>query len=249
MSTPEEQAPTTARQELWEGARSMTPFLLSAIPMGLIGGVLGVTSGLSAWSTLGLAMAVNSGTAQFVGIALIEDGAGAPTIILTTLILALRMVIYSTVLTPHVKEVPQRWRVLLGFGLIDVVFFVGLEKLKNGTITRRKHLYFIGASAAMYTTWMVSTVVGTALGSAIPDLAAMGLDFPMTAMFVAMLAASLANWRVIAVVVTAGLTVMLARGLPYNLGIVLAALVGAAVGTACEQVEKRVARKTEEVEA
>ncbi|WP_433260189.1 AzlC family ABC transporter permease [Actinosynnema sp. CS-041913] len=248
MGTPDEQASTTVRQELWEGVRSMAPFLLSAIPLGIVGGVLGLTSGLSAWSTLGLAMAVNSGTAQFVGIALIADGAGWPTIILTTLILGLRMLIYSTILTPHVRDVPHRWRVLLGFGLIDVIFFVGLEKLKNGTITRRKHLYFIGASAAMYTTWMASTVVGTTLGSAIPDLAGLGLDFPMTAMFVAMLAASLANWRVIAVVVTAGLTVLLARGLPYNLGVVLAAVVGAAVGTACERIEQRLRRTSEEVE-
>ncbi|MFG2523018.1 AzlC family ABC transporter permease [Streptomyces sp. NPDC048527] len=227
----------------------MTPFLASAIPMGIAGGVLGLSSGLSAWSTMGLAMAVNSGTAQFVGFALLADGAGWLTIILTTLILGLRMLIYSTILVPHVKEVPQRWRVLLGFGLIDAVFFVAIERLKKGELAQRKHLYFLGASGVMYTTWMLSTVVGMILGSAVPDVQKLGLDFPMTAMFIAMLATGLANWRVAAVICSAGLTVMLAHGLPYNLGIVLATVVGAGVGTACEYaVKSRTAEGTVEAD-
>ncbi|MEU1012594.1 AzlC family ABC transporter permease [Streptomyces sp. NPDC005890] len=216
----------------------MTPFLASAVPMGIVGGVLGLSSGLSAWAALGMAMAVNSGTAQFVGYALIAHGAGWVTIILTTLILGLRLLIYSTILGPHVKEVPQRWRVLLGFGLIDAVFFVVIEKLKKGELTRGKHLYFLGASGAMYITWMSCTAIGLALGSAVPDLGKLGLDFPMTAMFVAMLAAGLTNWRVAAVICTAGLTVMLTQALPYNLGVVVATVVGAGVGTACEYLSK-----------
>ncbi|BAC70907.1 hypothetical protein SAVERM_3196 [Streptomyces avermitilis MA-4680 = NBRC 14893] len=221
------------------GAMSMLPFLASAIPMGLAGGILGPANGLSGWATLGLAMAVNSGTAQFIGFALIAGHSGALTILLTTLILGLRMLIYSAILVPHVREVPQRWRVLLGFGLIDAVFFVAIERLKKGELTERKHLFFLGASGVMYVTWMLCTLVGMALGSAVPDLADLGLDFPMTAMFVAMLAGSLANWRVGAAIVTAGLTVVLGHGLPYNLGVVLATVVGATVGTVCEYLEKR----------
>ncbi len=127
---------------------SMLPFLASAIPMGLAGGILGPANGLSGWATLGLAMAVNSGTAQFIGFALIAGHSGALTILLTTLILGLRMLIYSAILVPHVREVPQRWRVLLGFGLIDAVFFVAIERLKKGELTERKHLFFLGASGS-----------------------------------------------------------------------------------------------------
>jgi predicted branched-subunit amino acid permease len=217
----------------------MVPFLASAAPLGVVGGVLGLTSGLSGWSTLGLAMAVNSGTAQFVGFALIKDGASWFTILLTTLILGLRMLIYSTILVPHLREVPRRWQLLLGFGLIDAVFFVAIERLKKGELTERKHLFFLGASGIMYTTWMVSTAVGVGLGSAVPDMQGLGLDFPMTAMFAAMLATGLANWRVGAVIGSAGLTVMLARGLPDNLGIVLATAVGALVGTAGDYAVKK----------
>ncbi|GAA3660698.1 hypothetical protein GCM10022224_025110 [Nonomuraea antimicrobica] len=231
---PETVTPPTPRQQFLAGARSTMPFLASAIPMGIAGGVLGLSSGLSEFATLGLAMAVNSGTAQFVGFALIADGASVPAIILTTLILGLRMLLYSTILIPYVKEVPQRWRVVLGFGLIDEVFFVAIDRLRNGRLTHHKHLFFLGASATLYVTWMLCTVIGMSLGSAVPDVTKLGLDFPVTAMFVAMLAIGLVNWRVAAAICSAGVTALLAQGLPYNLGVVLAAVVGAVVGTACE---------------
>jgi 4-azaleucine resistance transporter AzlC len=233
---------TTARRDFLEGVKSTAPFLASAIPMGVVGGVLGVASGLSAWSTLALAMALNSGAAQFVGFALIKDGAAATTILLTTLILALRMLIYSTIVTPHLREVPHRWRLLVGFGLIDEVFFVAHRRLKSGTMPPRRHLYFVGASACLYVSWMTATVAGALLGAAVPDLAGMGLDFPITAMFIAMLVADLRSWRVATVITAAGVTAMLARGLPNNLGIILAAVVGALAGAVCEDVMRRVAR-------
>jgi predicted branched-subunit amino acid permease len=185
-------------------------------------------------------MAVNSGTAQFVGFALIADGASWPAIILTTFILGLRMLLYSTTLIPYVKEVPQRWRVVLGFGLIDEVFFVAMERLRKGELTHSKHLFFLGASGLLYVTWMLSTVVGMSLGSTVaPDVEKLGLDFPVTAMFVAMLAIGLANWRVSTAICSAGVTAMLAQGLPYNLGVVLAAVVGAVVGAGCEWATKK----------
>ncbi|MGN9844404.1 AzlC family ABC transporter permease [Nonomuraea sp. H19] len=238
MSTaPPSEALTPSRQFL-AGARSTMPFLASAIPMGIAGGVLGLSSGLSEFETLALAMAVNSGTAQFVGFALIADGTSWPAIVLTTAILGLRMLLYSTILIPYVKEVPQRWRVVLGFGLIDEVFFVAIERLRKGELTHSKHLFFLGASAMLYVTWMLSTVVGMSLGSAVPDVEKLGLDFPVVGMFVAMLAIGLVNWRVGAAICSAGVTVMVAQGLPYNLGVVLAAVVGAAVGAGCERWTK-----------
>ncbi|MEV0345327.1 AzlC family ABC transporter permease [Nonomuraea sp. NPDC050680] len=237
-NTPQAVTPLTPGQQYLAGARSMVPFLASAIPMGIAGGVLGLSSGLSGWATLGLAMAVNSGTAQFVGFALIAGGTGWAAIILTTLILGLRMLLYSTILIPYIKEVPQRWRVLLGFGLIDEVFFVAIERLRKGELTHNKHMFFLGASSLLYVTWMLCTAVGMSLGSAVPDVRGLGLDFPVTAMFIAMLAIGLANWRVAAAICAAGVTVMLARDLPYNLGVVLAAVVGAVVGAACEYAAK-----------
>ncbi|MGY3519134.1 AzlC family ABC transporter permease [Micromonospora sp. PTRAS2] len=231
--------PATPRGEFVAGARSMVPFLLSAFPLGVIGGTLGLASGLSYLETFGLAMVVNSGTAQFIGFKLIAEGAAWPVIVLTTLILSLRMLIYSTLLAPHVRELPQRWRLLLGFGLIDAVFFVAFDRMKGGEPARRKSMFYFGASAVMYVNWAVATVVGMVAGHLLPERWRAGLDFPMTAVFLVVLAGALAGWKIWSAAVSAGALAMLFLGLPYNLGLIVAALGGACVGMACERIERR----------
>ncbi|WP_343448276.1 AzlC family ABC transporter permease [Micromonospora oryzae] len=231
--------PATPRGEFVAGARSMVPFLLSAFPLGVIGGTLGLASGLSYLETFGLAMVVNSGTAQFIGFKLIAEGAAWPVIVLTTLILSLRMLIYSTLLAPHVRELPQRWRLLLGFGLIDAVFFVAFDRMKGGEPARRKSMFYFGASAVMYVNWAVATVVGMVAGHLLPEQWRAGLDFPMTAVFLVVLAGALAGWKIWSAAVSAGALAMLFLGLPYNLGLIVAALGGACVGMACERIERR----------
>ena len=226
----------TARTRYVEGVRSVLPFLLSVIPMAVVGGALGVTSGLSPLETVGLAMAANSGTAQFVAFSLLAQGAGAVTVFLTTLVLGLRMLIYSTVLRKYLIDVPRGWKVVVAFGLIDAVFFVAIDRLKNGTLNSHTHWFFIGASSVMYATWMVCTSAGALMGALIPDPQAMGLDFPMTAMFLAMLALMVDSRKIATVVAAAGMTTMAFQWLPYNLGIIVALAAGIAAGAAWDAV-------------
>ncbi|KAB1132490.1 branched-chain amino acid ABC transporter permease [Micromonospora sp. AMSO12t] len=220
-----DRTPTT-RDEFVAGARSMVPFLLSAFPLGVIGGTLGLAAGLSYLETFGLAMVVNSGTAQFIGFKLISEGAAWPVIVLTTLILSLRMLIYSTLLAPHVRELPQRWRLLLGFGLIDAVFFVAFDRIKGDEPARRKSMFYFGASAVMYVNWAIATVVGMIAGHLLPERLRSGLDFPMTAVFLVVLASALVGWKVWTAAVSAGALALLLLGLPYNLGLIVAAFGG-----------------------
>ena len=232
------------RAQCISGIRAMTPFLISAFPLGLIGGAFGMTSGLGALNTLALAMIVNSGTVQFVGIRLIQEGASAAVILLTALVLSLRLVIYSTMLRSHTRELSQRWRVLLGFGLIDAVFFVVIERFKKAEVGWQ--WFFFGASAAMYVNWIVATVIGIVIGGQLPDLIQHGLDFPMTAVFAAMLASSLVNWKVWLIVLSAGICALIANPLPYNTGLIVATGVGTLVGGLCDWAEKRFATRREE---
>ncbi|GAB3274758.1 AzlC family ABC transporter permease [Kineosporia babensis] len=220
----------TAKDRYLEGARAMLPFLVSIIPMSLAGGALGPASGLSALETLGLAMAANSGTAQFVAFSLVLQGASLVTLFLTTLVLGLRMLIYATVLREHFEDVPRGLKALVAFGLIDAIFFAAIDKLRDGTLNSHKHWYFLGASSLMYGVWMTCTAIGAVLGSLVPDLRSRGLDFPMAAMFVAMLVLSVTSRKLLAIAVVSGITVLAAATLPYNLGIVVAVVAGVATG-------------------
>ncbi|MEU3756575.1 AzlC family ABC transporter permease [Streptomyces olivoreticuli] len=235
----------THRAEFWAGARAMTPFMIGAFPMGIIAGAAGIAGGIGWAGTVAMAAAVNSGTAMLAGQQLLRDGVGWPIILLTTLVLSLRMMIYAIMLRPHMRDLPQRWRALLAFGLVDAVFFVVVDKFKTLTGIRDRQWYFLGASMAMFTNWITSLVLGMILGSAVPDIASQGLEFPMTAIFVAMMAGAMVNWKVWAAVLGAGALALAAHPLPYNLGLVVATLGGAAIGAGCDAWEKKRAKSTE----
>lgn len=238
-ATDEESTTATPMGSYLAGARAMTPFLLSSVPVGIIGGVLGRSSGLSYPSVMALAAAVNSATVQFIGLKLIQQGAHWPVILFTALIVSLRMLIYSTLLAPQLTELSPRWRLILGFGLIDAVFFAVRDRFTDAGSARAASRFYLGASAAMYVVWMISTAIGMAAERALPDLASLGLDFPMTAVFLTVLAASLTNWKVWAAVCAAAATAMLGLTLPYNLSLIVGAFSGAAVGAGCELLERR----------
>ncbi|MBZ9752277.1 AzlC family ABC transporter permease [Deinococcus sp. HMF7604] len=230
----------TPRAALRQGVRAMSPFLVSAFPMGLIAGAFGVTSGLHPLETFGLAALTNSGTVQFIGIALLRDGSTVTAILLTSLIVSLRMLIYAVMLRPHTQGLSPRWRALLAFGLIDAVFFTVMERFKTPEGQQPSWpWFFVGASSVMYVNWLAATVVGMLIGEALPDLIKHGLDFPMTAIFAAMLASTLGHWRAWTAAATGGLVALLTHTLPYNLGLIAGILVGALVGVLCEQIEQR----------
>lgn len=218
------------------GMRDMMPFLLSGAPLAVIGGAYGASSGLGWAKTMLLAMCVNSGTVQFVGTRLLNEGATTTTLCLTTLVLCLRLVFYSTILRPHARKLPLRWQVLLGFGLIDAIFFVTRKRIEEGRVAGWQW-HYLGGTGLMYLVWMGATLAGIAVGATLSHYVSTGMDFPMTALFAAMLGTTLADWRVgIAVVAAGGLSVALA-GLPYGVGVIIAALAGAAAGFAARQLQ------------
>ncbi|WP_327129718.1 AzlC family ABC transporter permease [Streptomyces sp. NBC_01727] len=232
-------ADSSQRSEFWAGCRAMTPFMIAAFPMGIIAGAAGIAGGVGWAGTIGMAAAVNSGTAMLAALQLLRDGAAWPVILLTTLVLSLRMMIYAIMLRPHLKDIPQRWRALLAFGLVDAVFFIVHDRFKKATSVKDRQWYFLGASVAMFVNWISSLVLGMALGSVVPDIASEGLEFPMTAIFIAMMAGALVNWKVWTSVMGAGSLALLAHPLPYNLGIAVATLGGAVIGASCEFWEEK----------
>jgi predicted branched-subunit amino acid permease len=227
------------KAECLRGMKVMTPFLLSAIPQAMIGGAYGISSGLSHMETLSLAMIVNSGMVQFVGIKLFQEGVGYGIILLTSLILSMRLIFYSTVLRPYMRKLSPRWRIILGFGLIDVVYFIVIDRLKKSkTEFPGWQWYYLSSSALMYVSWMSATVFGMLIGSSLPDFMSYGFDFPVTAYFAAILASTLINWKICVTVVIAAVLILATHTLPYGMGLIVATLGGTISGYLCEQLEK-----------
>lgn len=214
--------------------------LVGAAPFGVIFGALAIGSGLPVWLTLAMSAFVFGGSSQFVAVSLIGGGAALPVIWLTTFVVNLRHALYSATLLPHARTLPPRWRWALAFWLTDETFAVVENQLRHHTSTQEAAHYWLGSSLAMYFNWQVWTIVGVVLGQSVPGLAALGLDFAMVATFAAIVALQLRNRPILFAALVAGAVALLARGLPYKMGLMLAAIAGVAAGVAMEAWAQRV---------
>lgn len=225
----------------WAGARDTFPMMVGAAPFGVIFGTLAIASGIPVWATLALSLVVFAGSSQFVAVSLIGSGAALPVLWLTTFVVNLRHALYSATLLPYARHLPARWRWALAFWLTDETFAVVENQLRHHSGERDGAHYWLGSSLAMYLNWQLWTVAGVVVGSNVPGLAELGLDFAMVATFAAIVAPQLRKRPVLVAALVAGTVAMLARSLPYKLGLMLAAGAGVAAGMLAEDQARRAA--------
>lgn len=221
------------------GARDTFPMLVGAAPFGVIFGTLAMASGLPVWLTMGMSALVFGGSSQFVAVSLIGSGTALPVIWLTTFVVNLRHALYSASLLPYARTLPTRWRWALAFWLTDETFAVVENQLRHHADVKDGAWYWLGSSLAMYFNWQLWSGVGVVLGQSVPGLATLGLDFAMVATFAAIVALQLHNRPVLMASLVAGTVALLARDLPYKMGLMLAAVAGVAAGVFAEMWAQR----------
>jgi 4-azaleucine resistance transporter AzlC len=228
--------PTLKRDEFIAGMRDTLPLLLGALPFGLIYGALAATSGLSMSAALAMSAFVFAGSSQFIAVGLVSAQTPVAIIILTTLIVNLRHLLYSATLLPHLKGLPQRWRIALAFWLTDETFAVTVHRFQRNDPSPYKHWYQLGSSIAMYLNWQFWCFLGMVLGNRIPDAQSWGLDVAMPVTFIGMIIPFVRNVPAAVCVLTAGAASLLTLALPYKLGIVVSACAGIASGLLAQRL-------------
>ena len=121
---------------------------------------------------------------------------------------------------------------MLAYLLTDEAYAATIIHYEKEGLTSTSHWFFLGAGFSLWITWQTSSALGIFLGTAIP--AAWPLDFALPLTFIAMVVPVLKDRPVTAAALSAGVVALLAYGLPYKLGLILAALVGIIVGTLLE---------------
>jgi 4-azaleucine resistance transporter AzlC len=221
-----------ARKTFLEGVRAEFPLLVGVFPFGMIYGALALNAGLSPLASQMMSSIVFAGSAQFVTAQLVHDAAPGLVIVLTIAVVNLRHMLYSASLAPYLKNLSLKWKVLLSYLLTDEAYAPSILKYEETGIKPFSHWFVLGAGFSLWFTWQVSTAFGIFLGTAIPEN--WPLDFALPLTFIAMVVPALKNRPMIASAVSAGLVAVLANGLPFKLGLILAALTGIVVGTILE---------------
>jgi 4-azaleucine resistance transporter AzlC len=221
-----------ARKMFWDGVRAEFPLLVGVFPFGMIYGALALNAGLSKAASQMMSSIVFAGSAQFITAQLVSDAAPAMVIILTIAVVNLRHMLYSASLAPYLKNLSLKWKVLLSYLLTDEAYAPSILKYEEAGITPLSHWFLLGAGFSLWSTWQVSTALGIYLKAAIPEK--WPLDFALPLTFIAMVMPALKNRPTVAAAVSAGVVAVLANGLPFQLGLILAALTGIVVGTILE---------------
>jgi 4-azaleucine resistance transporter AzlC len=221
------------KKYFWAGVRAELPLLIGVFPFGMIYGALALDAGLSTAAAQMMSSMVFAGSAQFIATQLVRDTAPGFVIVLTIAVVNLRHVLYSASLAPHLASLSTRWKTLLSYLLTDEAYAPSVIHYENEGVELFSHWFLFGAGLALWTIWQLSTALGIFLGAAIPD--SWPLDFALPLTFIAMVVPVLKNRPAIAAALSAGCVALAAYSLPYKLGLIVAALVGIAVGTYLEE--------------
>src|SRR5215207_5388925 len=219
-------------KQFWAGVRSEIPLLIGGFPFGLIYGALALNAGLSKAAAQVMSSTVFAGSAQFITAQLVHEHTPGFVIVLTIAVVNLRHMLYSASLAPYLAALPVRWKMLLSYLLTDEAYAPTILQYKKEGITPQAHWFLLGAGGVLWADWQLTTALGIFLGAAIPE--SWPLDFALPLTFIAMVVPVLRDRPAIAAALSAGVVALVAFSLPYQLGLILAALVGIVIGTVLE---------------
>ncbi len=202
--------------------------MIAVIPFGMIYGALGLDAGLTPMQVQAMSIIVFAGSAQFIMAQLFALSSPVLVIIITAFLLNLRHALYSASVASYVKHLSARWRGTLAYLLTDEAYAVSIIHYRQPTETQYKHWFFLGSGLALWGSWQLSTAAGIFVGSLIPPGWPLEFFIPLT--FIALVVPNLDERSSAIAALTGGLISVLAFGLPFNLGLIVAAFAGIGAG-------------------
>ena len=237
----------TTKSIFWKGVRDAAPFILVVGPFAVLFGVVATEAGLDLLAVMSFSILVIAGAAQLTALQLLLDQAPTVIVLVSALAVNLRMAMYSASLAPYLGAAPLWQRAIAAYFLVDQTY--GLSVLRfdqnpHWTI-RRRLTYYFGTIAPVAPTWYACTVIGALLGGSIPD--SLALDFAVPITFLALIAPMLRTRAHVAAALVSVTVALVLAFLPYNLGLLVAALLAMTTGAEVERItQKRAAARGEE---
>lgn len=216
------------------------PIILGYLPIGLAFGILASTAGLSTTAAAAMSVFVFAGSSQLISVGLIGAGVGVFSITVTVFLVNLRHMLMSAYLAPHMRKLKLWQLVLFSYEITDESFAMHSAYIRKKGVPPAAELFALNISAHL--AWVAGSVLGAWLGSSITlDIAALGIDFALPAMFIALMVIQVESIRHLAVALFAALMGLLFFLAGMNqLYIILATVTAATVGVLTERKSNQV---------
>ena len=171
------------------GLRTSLPLIIGYFPVAVAFGISATSIGLSQLDAMLISLIIFAGASQFAFVGLLAEGTSALTALLIVVGLNLRHLLYSTSISPSLKDMSLKQKLSAAFGLTDEVFASAFSLLKDIPKENRWR-WLIGVGLGAYGSWRMGTWVGASSGDLL--LAKFGflkpaLAFALPALFLSLL--------------------------------------------------------------
>ena len=216
---------------LAEGLRRALPIVLGYTPVGFAFGVLAVKSNIPPSLAVAMSVLMFSGSGQFVFASMWGAGAGMLSIMAAVFIVNLRYLLQSAAEAPWLTGLPRVQRFLLGLGLTDETFAVHVTAFQNGWQRNLTTLFVCNQTTQL--AWVGGCAIGAFCGELVSDVKPLGLDYALTAMFLALLVPQcVSRLHILVALFTMSLSIALKSAGMSQWNVAVATVAGASLGTA-----------------
>lgn len=221
------------------GLRDCSPFVLIVIPFSLLFGVVARDAGLDILEVMAMSVLVIAGVSQFTALTLMQEGAPVFIVLLAALAVNMRMAMYSAALVPHLGSATLGQRIAMSYLMVDQSFAVSVKTFEEhpDMPLADKVAYYFGCMAAVCPLWYGCTLAGALIGRAIPP--ALSLDFAVPICFISLTAPMLRSLPHVVAALVSVLGALAFHWLPWNLGLIAAALIAMMAGAQAERLLRR----------
>lgn len=213
-------------RSIMQGALAVLPLTIAVVPWGILAGSFALDAGLDPFQSQAMSAFVYGGAAQLVALGMVKTGVGLFSIILTTMLVTSRHLLYSMAMRNKIAPLPFKWRVTLGFLLTDELFAIASQSKQH----QFDRWYAFGGGFSFYLGWNLASFAGIAAGQSIDNIADWGLDFAIAATFIALVVPAVKNRSTLICVLVSLVSACLFELFQVAGGLLIAALLGMTSG-------------------
>lgn len=183
---------TNSEASTWKpwiaGATDALALMGGYVSVAISFGVIALQSGFSVWETIAISVFIYAGASQFLFVAMVASGAPLWLVLVMTLLINARHVVYGPNIAPYLTKSP--WWLALLHGLTDQIFALAHTRLPQLSPNERLG-WFAGAALLAWFSWIGGTALGAIAGAELiaqwPLLGEV-LPFALPALFLVLLA-------------------------------------------------------------
>lgn len=157
------------------------PVMAGYLVLGIGFGILLRDAGFGVWYALAMSVFIYAGSMQYVGVGLLAGGASVLSTMLTTVMVNARHLFYSISMIEPYKDA-GKYKPYMIFALTDETYSLLCDGNVPEGLDANRYRFLVSLFNHCY--WVAGCVLGSLLGAVLP-FPTTGIEFSMTALFIA----------------------------------------------------------------